>query len=355
MIKRDLIILLMILFASSCDNRHITMIAEEIALPESDVITHTPFNIDVMGSNDILVFDSLLFVISSNPEGQLSIFSTNNKKMLVNLCKSGRAKGEFLQPFSPTKQIYTKGNSVLMPLVNNAIQLKVINITESIKKGITEIEFQENCPFISDGNVFIGTTESERIITWNTTSEDPFSGPYHAPKIEYKKHDKVFKTCKFFPKLMQTESDGMIIDLYNCTSRICPNGNLLVQAFYRMGYIFIVDYKTGESKAIHLAGTPTFDDYFTKNNLPGRYFGDVAVTNDYIIALYLGGRALTELPQPHVLIFDWDGNLLSSALLEKGIQAHSIAYDELHNSLYVVDIMKDEFYIINMKELICEN
>ena len=330
----------------ACDNRHIAIIAEEISIAETDTVSYEQVPIDFMGSNDIMAYDSLLFTVCSNPDGQLSVFSTNSKKLVKGLCKQGRAKGDFMQPFSPTKQIIKKENSILIPLVNNGIQLSVVNVTESLKKGNTIIDFFEDCPFISDANVFICPDSDERIVAWNSRADDPFNGPFHTPMIEYKKNDKVIKKIKLFPKLVDSESDDMTGVLYDCRTRMKPSGDYLVQTFYRMGYMFIVNYKTGEAKAVHIEGTPTFDDYFTKNNLPGRYFGDVAVTEDAIVTVYLGGGSLRERPKLQFLVFDWDGNFLWSAKFAKSI--NRIAYDEKNRILYGMDSVLEELYSFNL-------
>ncbi len=351
--KNLLICVSFILFSCiACDSRHIALIAEDISIAETDTITYELVPIDFMGSNDILAYDSLLFTVCSNPDGQLSVFSTNSKKLIKGLCKKGRAKGEFNQPFSPTKQIIKKDNSILIPLVNNGIQLSVVNVTESLRKGNTIIDSFEDCPFISDANVFICPSPDERIIAWNSRADDPFNGPFHTPMIEYKKNDKVIKKIKLFPKLVDSESDDMTVELYDCRTRMKPTGEYLVQTFYRMGYMFIVNYKTGEAKAVHIEGTPTFDDYFTKNNLPGRYFGDVAVTEDAIVTVYLGGGSLMERPKLQFLVFDWDGNLLSSIRIKEGIDVHSIAIDGKGGVIYAADIMNDICYSFNIKDII---
>lgn len=341
----------------SCGDKYFTLDAEELVLPESFVeIDHEPLDLNIMGSNDLIIYDTLMFVITSNPDGHLYVFSTNTKRLLMQLCKQGRASNEFMQPFFSAKQILVNNSSILLPLVNNATQLKVVNISESLKTGNTIVEYTEPHPFVSDANVLIGDSEGDRLIAWNPRSDNPFEGPIHAPKIEYKNKDKVLKTYRFFPKLMETEQDFEVLNLCAWTTRKQPEGDLIVQTFYRMGYLLITNYKTGESKAIHIAGTPTFDDYISKDNLPGRYFGDVVVTKDRIIAIYLGGSSIREsiVPQ-HILIFDLDGNLLSSAFLGKDVAIHSIAYDENTKTLYATDIMKDTMCTFDISKLMTSN
>jgi hypothetical protein len=159
----------------SCGDKYFTLDAEELVLPESFVeIDHEPLNLNIMGSNDLIIYDTLMFVITSNPDGHLYVFSTNTKRLLMQLCKQGRASNEFMQPFFSAKQILANNSSILLPLVNNATQLKVVNISESLKTGNTIVEYTEPHPFVSDASVLIGDSEGDRLIAWDPRSDNPF-------------------------------------------------------------------------------------------------------------------------------------------------------------------------------------
>ena len=63
--KSHLSVLSLILI--SCSDKYFTLDAEEWVLPESFVeIDHEPLNLNIMGSNDLIIY-TLMFVITSNP------------------------------------------------------------------------------------------------------------------------------------------------------------------------------------------------------------------------------------------------------------------------------------------------
>ena len=59
-----------------------------------DIIEGEYLDIEFMGGKSIAVFDTLLMVVTSNPEALLQVYDTRTLEPLAMLCQQGRAKNE---------------------------------------------------------------------------------------------------------------------------------------------------------------------------------------------------------------------------------------------------------------------
>ena len=92
-----------------------------------DVIEGT-FVREIMGGRGITVCDTLLFATTSNPEGMLEVYSTNNlQHKLASLCKRGRAENEM--SYLSMAQVYKNDDRYYMLIVDAYTRFCEIDLT----------------------------------------------------------------------------------------------------------------------------------------------------------------------------------------------------------------------------------
>ena len=103
-------------------------------------------DIEALGLKNFIVYDSLLLSITSNPAGQLSVYSLNSGKKIANLCIEGRARNEFIDANDITDLVYMNENGhLIVPIIDNYITIKEVDVTESIEKQRTVVISQNRC------------------------------------------------------------------------------------------------------------------------------------------------------------------------------------------------------------------
>ena len=109
--------------------------------------------LDAIGCDDIIIYDSLIIVLTNNPAHHIQVFSLNSYKQLANIAPSGRGRNEVASGIltNTSKQIYERDGHIIMPVVDYSI-LKEIDITASIEQQRTVMISAENCLSIQDGN-----------------------------------------------------------------------------------------------------------------------------------------------------------------------------------------------------------
>lgn len=84
--------------------------------------------IDEMGIDEVIASDSFLIILSGNPSGYVSVLDINTHKTIAHLCREGRARNEFRNSVTATKQIYYRNNELILPIVDNTQFVKEVNI-----------------------------------------------------------------------------------------------------------------------------------------------------------------------------------------------------------------------------------
>ena len=106
----------------------------------TDTLVHgNETDIHVIGTKSILVCDTFLVVLTNDGQGFLKIYSTESMNYLGSFCTKGRARNEFLKPSFYYENAYEEGCDVILPLLDNGINRKDLNISKSIKEGKTII------------------------------------------------------------------------------------------------------------------------------------------------------------------------------------------------------------------------
>ena len=137
-----ILVVLISLFTMSCNrdpNIQVDVREVDFLNKTGNVIEGKLVKSEILGSTDIIVFDTLLMVTTSNPEGQLQVFSLNTLEHLGSFCKQGRARNEMFKVIAISEQVYYKNGHVILVLFDPPSTLKEVNVTASIQNGKTEI------------------------------------------------------------------------------------------------------------------------------------------------------------------------------------------------------------------------
>ena len=327
----------------------------------TDTLVHgNETDIHVIGTKSILVCDTFLVVLTNDGQGFLKIYSTESMNYLGSFCTKGRARNEFLKPSFYYENAYEEGCDVILPLLDNDINRKDLNISKSIKEGKTIIHSITDIMPYSIGQSFtLKQDTSKQFVYYYCRVNPPKS---EAPKYFLKKGKKETEV-KVFPRMVQSESDLDGIVGYSCSFHRHPYKDIFVQAFTLRDYLLYFDFETNSHYAVHQEGALSFDDYFDTNAFSSEggeqvnYLWSGVYTDNFIMFLYGAGDYCIkredykplETPQ-EVLVFDWPGNYLCGVKLD--VRLWSIAYDEKHKVLYGFNNASELIYSFDLTDVL---
>ena len=355
--KYDLILVILSLFLTiSCnEDSNIQVDVHEVDFlnKTGDVMEGKLVKSEILGATNIIIYDTLLMVTTSNPEGQLQVFSSNTLEHLGSFCKKGRARNEMLKAMSVTEQAYYRSGHLILALLDPPRTFKEVDITASLQSGNTEIISSQECPSMGCGEVMLLNNdynyryEFER----NTFGVEDITGIPTGYTV-YKDEKK--RELKFFKKLMDIEPEVNKQIPYMGSLQKHPQRNLVVQSFQGMDYLLFMDFDADEYFAVHQQGSLTFNDTYvnSKSQMPP-HFTDGAKSSKYLMFLYRQGEYTQKTTAgdwyPELLVFDWSGNYITGFKMDRVI--NMIEYDEIHKVLYGLN-GDDELYAYDMEKVI---
>lgn len=297
---------------------------------EGDVIAK------VIGSNALAAYDSLIMVITRNPEAFINIFSTNSKQHLANIGTKGRAGNEFIEAIPGIKQVLSRNGHIILPIYNGPYEVKEIDVTESLAEHKTVINstFDDCVPIVNGSFVYLGSDKAHRFEYVRNVYDNDIKGVPSKYTVFEANGEK--KDIKFFKKLMPYATDNRVREApYVTILYKHPLNNTILLAFEYSDYLLFADLDNSHFYASHQIGSRSFEDVFDVKQAR-MCFGDAAVSKDYIMILYWRGTYTTRAPKeaqyPELLIFDWDGNYISGYKMDRDIVA--IEFDQIHKHLY---------------------
>lgn len=302
--------------------------------------------LDAMGCDDIIIYDSLIIVLTNNPAHHIQIFSLNNYKPLANIGPTGRARNEFIydRPQNRSKQVYEKDGHIIMPVVDYSI-LKEIDITASIEQQQTVMISAENCLSIQDGNFVLLDNSVDKKFEYRVGEPDEEN-----PEVDFGRffvlNSEGEKEITVYSKIMEGEGD----ERYR--SMVChgvltkhPMKNIVAQKLSYLEYILMFDFDKNKYYALHQQNTRTFDEG-TPGSVTTHYVASVP-SNNYLMILK---RIKDEEFDSVIFVIDWQGNCICSYKLDKHI--NRMAYDERNNILYGMDYTVDKIYKFNLNGIL---
>ena len=127
---------------------------------------------EIMGGGSILLCDTLLFAITSNPEGMLEVYSTNNlQHKLASLCIRGRAEIEM--SYLSMAQVYKNDDRYYMLIVDAYTRFCEIDITESLEKGYTVVTRTKMRQFYQAGHSIFLNNDIDYTLDYIPRYDDP--------------------------------------------------------------------------------------------------------------------------------------------------------------------------------------
>lgn len=295
---------------------------------------------EFIGADNMVLFDTLLMVMSNNNDGQLNVYGINSMKHLGTFCQKGRAKNEYISANLICNQAYYKDGHVILVVADFPNKLKEVDVTASIQNGKTEVLDEKICMSMEDGEfVILDDDYANRYEFVKYIPIDRQKSKFQIKYYLYKNNKR--KALSFFRSLMDSEYKNTILPYLGKLYKH-PYKNIVVQSFERMDYLLYMDFDSLKYYSIHQSGSPTFGDTFIKNNDPrtALYFMDGASSPDYLMFMYRHGnyslKECGEEPISELLVFDWDGHFIASFKLDRNLFA--IEYDGLHKVLYGMDI-----------------
>lgn len=305
---------------------------------------------DILGADNMVIFDTLFMVATNNPEGQLQVFSLNTLEHLGSFCKKGRARNEMLNAMAFTEQAYYKNGHLILAMFDPPRIFKEVDITASLQSGNTEIISSQEFTSMAGGGEFMLLDndynyryEYER----NIFELEEVTGIPTRYTV-YKDGEK--RELKFFGTLMDTESKNKTLPYLGSLYKH-PQKNIVVQSFQNMDYLLFMDFDAEKYFTIHQKGSVTFNDtYVHSNSQRPIHFSDGASSSKYLMILYRQGEYTQKTTEgewyPELLVFDWDGNYITGFKMDREI--YTIEYDEIHKILYGLNHVNEEFYAYDM-------
>ena len=107
----------------------------------ADEIKAQPFSLQVPGIQDLVVHDSLLIFMTSDPEGMLKVYNKSTLQPIASFCTRGRAANEFPgQIFLLNIQQYQRNGDLILPVMDNSTFIqKEVNVSASLRQGLHRI------------------------------------------------------------------------------------------------------------------------------------------------------------------------------------------------------------------------
>lgn len=366
--KLILISLLIVCTATSCVKHNYSFPVKEIDYVNQSetTIEGTPLDWELpLGIYNIAVCDSFFLVLTHDPSAQLWVYS-KQWDLLGKFCGEGRARNEIISPRFLSRLVFTdKDGNVSVPLGRLASEIKLIDITQSLKEQKTIVSSQIDCDAVYytllDNRIdniiefFAATTD----LTFTQIKELPFF---------LVKRDGNRERIELYNSPMNLEDAADATYFYHGWPYKHPTRNLVVQPLIYLDYIIFMDIDNGKYYGIHQKGSPSFDDHFVavkeQENEDGthyltyqgerfdHHYHDIFCSEQYLMVLscaanfYPGADAQTP-SLPELQIFDWEGNLLRSVKLAQ--QIRQIVYDSATSTLYGLDRTREHLYSFDLK------
>jgi hypothetical protein len=325
-----------------------------------------------VGIEDFTMCDSLFMFLVDDPSAQLLVYSANDGHLLGRFCGKGRAKYEIIGPTMISGQIFNDSNgSILLPLREQRAAIKMVNITESLKRNRTVVQDVRECNsiyYILLDNDINNTLEFFKA-DYNYYYKDITEPPYFEIKCN---GDEEGKRIDMYPKVMNLEQMSDANLFYHGTLYKHPSRNLVVQPLLGMDYILFMDIDNNKYFAVHQMGSMSFDDYISATYTIGGdeskimhegrelpyYFVETFCTESYVMTLYRAGDYCLSFDDedkacPELIIFDWDGNFIRSVKLSKPV--HEFCFDSNSNTMYGLNMAEDVLYRFDLNDVITQS
>ena len=118
----------------------------------------------LIGSHSLIAYDSLVMIITRNPDAIISIYNTNSKQIIANLGTKGRANNEFVEAYTTASQSFMRNGHLILPLYNGAYEVKEVDVTQSLieHKTVISSTFDDCVSLVNGSFLYLGTDKTYR-------------------------------------------------------------------------------------------------------------------------------------------------------------------------------------------------
>lgn len=306
---------------------------------------------EVLGAMDMFCMDSLIMITTTDPKAQLVVLN-NMFDTLGMFCQKGRAKNEFTDVSATSQQVYKRNGHIIIPLVDNYVQIKEVDVTESLAQGKTIVGETESCEASYEVmTVFLDENINNRfeMLLDKYGAEDVKRVPC---VYSLKYPGRRTKEFKLFRRLVDVDDESYVLVPFGSMLIKHPTKNIVASMFINMDYVIFFNLEEEKTFAVHKTGSATFDDpyvYDSEYTFQGGYS-----TSDYLMLLYYHGKDAMKEPdkmarKAELVVFDWEGNFINNIKLDRRIC--SIGYNDDEHKLIALTF-DEELYEYDLSKVL---
>ena len=306
---------------------------------------HEPLSIDPIGIGDIIVTDTFLILALNKEENMLHVYNLPHLQFLGSFQKIGNGPDEVILPSAFT-QWFNKDGQIQLVMRSYQKFTGLLNISKSLieNKAIYDNKYTYNSFQQSSVSYLLGDSIfliNRSIIMRPQDNQNDFFEVY-----DYK-NDSILRSfyASNFPKeLLEHHGRDQAFQKDIAISNDCKK---MVIAYRFLNMISIVNIEKEEINNLFTDGNKLNWEQVIEGT-PKPYYTKVHCNNAYIWAMAIEGEDPSTF-RSRLDIFDWKGNYLCKAHLDKWVSSFSI--DERNQTMYAVTA-DDMLVRYNIKELL---
>lgn len=350
---------------SRTDNGPMVLETREIDFKDktADEIKAKPLALEVPGIQDLVVHDSLLIFVTSDPQGMLKVYDKNTLQPIASFCTRGRANNEFPgQIFYINMQQYVRDGDFIMPFLDNSTYIqKEVNVSASLREGRTVIgqtlqRTHNDLDFVLLDKG-LGRTFTVYRPVWNFNAQpETMSLPVYAITQD----NKTVREIEVFKDHVQHESIMTLQSFYHGHLLKHPDRNLVVMPMSCLDYILFFDLDNDRNYAVHQKGTPTTADVYLYDDWNKNYKGGIGGPmhipgTNMFMCVYSSGKYSEQTLNENgmgveLLVFDYEGNYIRGVKLDRNFLSYS--WDPESKILYAAEIVSEVIFTYDLSDFL---
>lgn len=297
--------------------------------------------------------DSFVVVLGQRKEALFTVMNARTDSLVAQFGRIGHAKDELLDAPDMCQFVEEADGSVLMCVQDyGASIIKVFDFTKSLQQRRLcyerRVKYDVDFAKVVYYRAFLLPTDGYLIhegISTDGDARDDFDVP---PCVSVMTRDGVQKISAH-TSVIDSGGQDFVDRMYSMLPRMKPDMTKLVEVCAYVNLFTIVDWAAGSTLGVQGAGAYGFDDCerMAKAESADELYNHIFVqnvafnvTDNYILVCQDGQTPVSDYARyssytPHVRIFDWGGQLLTSFCVRESLMR--IAYNEETRMLYGLD------------------
>jgi len=314
--------------------------------------------IDDIQAGLMTVYDSImLFWCPDYKNYSVLMCNINTGENIGFLCRKGNGPDEFGDRAYST-QIVVDNDTKLWVDDRHKNKMKLLNLSESIKEGVTIIDstvdkesakdfFSISSNFMLDNYMMLVKNQSELLYQGNLDKLDYLPGAYHI----YKGQEKLKEFKLYNKQLINLDYKRQSYSILLSCDRIKPDKSKIAMSMGKLSQINILDINTGILSGFRKSKSIDYKDLTTLTHEEQRiyYTTGIEVDNHYIFVMY--ANKLVEEEYHHtkeIHVFDWEGKAVKRLIFEQEFDFMTL--DAKNKKLYLKN-EREEVYCYDIAYL----